>query len=318
MDLLSFLCFTLFIVGIIAGGLWVFNRSLQIVPEGSVAIVERSGEFKGVLNPGRHFLLPLDRIRDYVELQEFTETIHNDTVITHNATVIGLDLDVSFRIARYTPQKVPRNQRNQMQPVAVIQWNRIQVRERDVFNAVYNVDSWKEKTKREASAIMQDYFSMINLARDIFGNDGGAVKRISSAIRDMVNEETLKYGVEVTQAKIYNLALDEGTRMFLTAQKRSELQNALLLQQAESQRAIRDTLRMDNDQLLRWFEIEARKEAPPASEANFYIGEENRGMSLLPTTGPFSGQRPGGGGGGNGSGGGGGGGGKPGGGGPKK
>ncbi|HEX2910345.1 MAG TPA: SPFH domain-containing protein [Chloroflexia bacterium] len=288
MDFLPFLCFTVFIIGLIVGVVLFVTRSLQIVPEGTVAVVERSGEFQRVLNPGRHFLMPLDRIRALVELKEFTDIVHADTVITQNATVIGLDMDVSYRIARYVPQKVTRDQHNRMQPVAVIQWNRIQVRERDVFNAVYNVDNWQEKTKREATAIMHDYFSVINLARDIFGNDGGAIKRIASSIRDMVNDETAKYGVEVTNVKIYNLTLDEATRMFLTAQKRAEMQNALRLQEAKNQREIRDTLHLDNDQLLRWFEIETRKEKPIAPEANIFVGEEGFNTSLLPTTGPFS------------------------------
>ncbi len=288
MDFLPFLCFTVFILALIAGVVVLVLRSFEIVPEGSVAVVERGGEFRGVLNPGRHLLMPLDRIRALVELQEFSTTIHADTVITQNATVIALDMDVSYRIARYVPQKVTRDQRSRMQPVAVIQWNRIQVREKDVFNAVYNVDNWQEKVRRDAVAMMHDYFSMINLARDIFGNDGGALKRIASSLRDMINEETLKFGVDVTGVKIYNLTLDEATRMYLTAQKRAELQNTLRLQEAENQRQIRDTLHMTNDQLLRWWEIEARKDSPPTSEANIFIGDENRGGNLLPSSGPFT------------------------------
>ena len=305
MDFLPVLCFSVFVIGIVAGIFVFISRSFEIVPEGSVAIIERAGEFRGVLNPGRHFMMPLDRVRALVELQEFSTTVHADTVITQNATIIALDMDISYRIARYVPQKVSRDQRNQMQPVAVIQWNRIQVREKDVFNAVYNVDNWQEKTRREGMAIMYDYFSMINLARDIFGNDGNAINRIAKQIREMVNEETVKYGVEVTQVKLYNLTLDEGTRMFLTAQKRAEMQNTLRLQEAENQRRVRDTLRLDNDQLLRWWEIEVRKEAPPASEANFFIGDDARG-GMLPTTGPFSSQPRTSGGGGGGEGGGGG------------
>ena len=108
----------------------------------------------------------------------------------------------------------------------------------------------------------------------------------------MINEETAKFGVEVTQVKIFNLTLDEATRMFLTAQKRAELQNALRLQEAENQRQIRDTLHMSNDQLLRWWEIEARKESPPTSEANIFIGDENRGANLLPSSGPFTARQP--------------------------
>lgn len=292
MDFLPILCFSVFIIGLIAGVVVLVLRSFEIVPEGSVAVVERGGEFRGVLNPGRHLLMPLDRIRALVELQEFSTTVHADTVITQNATVIALDMDVSYRIARYVPQKVTRDQRSRMQPVAVIQWNRIQVRERDVFNAVYNVDNWQEKVRRDAIAMMHDYFSMINLARDIFGNDGGALKRIASSLRDMINDESLKYGVDVTGVKIYNLTLDEATRMYLTAQKRAELQNALRLQEAENQRQIRDTLHMTNDQLLRWWEIEARKEAPPASEANIFIGDEGRNTNLLPSSGPFTARQP--------------------------
>lgn len=288
MDFLPLLCFTVFIVGLIAVAYVFITRSLEIVPEGTVAVVERGGEFRGVLKPGRHFLTPFDRIRAIVELQEFSVTIPADTVITQNAIVIGLDMDLSYRIARYVPQKVPRDQQGQVAPVAIIQMNKLVVREKDVRSAVYGIDNWQEKTKREATAIMYDFFSMVDLERDIFGNDGGALKRIAGVIRDMANEEALKYGVEVTKVTLYNITLDEPTRMFLTSQRRARLQNKILLQQAESQRQIQQTLGLTNEQLLRWFEIEARKEKPPASEANFFIGEDRGATSLLPTTGPFT------------------------------
>jgi len=292
MDLLTILCFTVFVVGIVAAIFYFFTRSIEIVPEGLVAVIERGGEFRGILKPGRHFLTPLDRIRAMVELQEFSDTVQADTVITQNAIVIGLDMDISYRIARYVPQKVPRDQIGQTQPVPVIQMNKVMVREKDIRSAVYGVENWREKVKRDANAIMYDFFSMVDLERDIFGNDGGAIKRISGIIRDTINEETLKYGVEVTKANVYNITLDEPTRMMLTSQRRARLQNKILLQQAENQRQVQQTLGLTNDQLLRWCEIEARKENPPTSEANIIIGDEGHTTSLLPTTGPFTPRPP--------------------------
>ena len=108
-NLLPALCFGVFIIGLVAGGFMLFTRSLEIVPEGSVAIVERGGEFRGVLNPGRHLLMPLDRIRALVELQEFSTAIHADTVITQNATIIALGYgrELSNR-ALYTTKSHPR------------------------------------------------------------------------------------------------------------------------------------------------------------------------------------------------------------------
>jgi regulator of protease activity HflC (stomatin/prohibitin superfamily) len=266
--------------------------NVEIVPEGTVAVIERSGKFNRVMNPGRHFLMPLDRARAVVALQEFSETVMADSVITHNATVIGLDMDISYRIGRYTPQKVTVEQRRTMKPIPVIQWNKIQVREKDVFNAVYNVDNWQEKTKREATALMHDFFAMVNLERDIFGNDGAAIKRISQSIREMVNEETLKYGVEVTNVRIYNVDLDEPTRMYLSALKRARQQNELRVLEAESHREIRDRLSLNNEQLLRWFEIQARREAPPVNESNVYFEEHRSPVSLVPAGGPFAAPRP--------------------------
>ncbi len=288
MDFLPVLCFTVFIVGLVAGAFVFVSRSFEIVPEGSVAVVERAGEFRGVLNPGRHFLMPLDRVRALVELQEFSVTLHADTVTTHNAIEIALDMDLSYRVSRYQPRKVPLRQASNMNAVPVIQWNRIQVKEKDVFNAVYNVDNWQEKVKRDTLAIMQDYFSMINLARDVYGNDGFALRRIANIIRDMVNEEANKYGVEVTQVKLNNINLDEATQIFLNAQKRADMQNAMRLQLAENQRQIRETLGLNNDQLLRWWEIEARKEGPPTSEANFFIGDDSRTGGMIPATSQYT------------------------------
>ena len=84
MDFLPFLCFAVFTIGLVAGIYMFISRSIQIVPEGNVAVIERSGEFRGVLNPGRHFMMPLDRIRALVECaagrsrQTEGEVLHSD------------------------------------------------------------------------------------------------------------------------------------------------------------------------------------------------------------------------------------------------
>jgi regulator of protease activity HflC (stomatin/prohibitin superfamily) len=286
MEIIPFLFFLLVLFGMIWLVVSFILRGVQIVPEGTVAVVERQGRFLRVLDPGRHLLLPVDRIRQLVPLQEFDETLHADRVIMRNAVVIGLDMYIQYRVAHYQPQMVSQDQARRMTPEAVITWSRGRVRQRDVYSAVYNVDDWQEKTRKEALAVMQDALAMVDLAKDIFGTQVNALKQISAIVKRQLNERTLQYGVEVTDVNLFNPVVDDGTREFITSVKRAELQSRIQqieaeaqvrIQQleAENQARIQKTLGLSKEELLRWNRIEALKQISKNNPAaRIYLGAE--------------------------------------------
>lgn len=299
MDIIPFLFFLVILFGMIWLAIGFFTRGIKVVPEGTVAIVERQGRFLRVYDPGRHLLLPFDRVRQYVPVQEFDETLHADRVIMRNAVVIGIDMYIQYRIAQYQPQLVTPDQARRMQPEAVITWGRGRVRQRDVYNAIYGVDDWQEKTRKESLAVMQDCMAMVDLAKDIFGTQVNALKQISALVKRQLNERTQQYGVEVTDVNLFNPVVDDHTREFITSIKRAELQNRVKqieaesqvrIQQleAQSQAKIQQMLNLSQEELLRWHRIESLKQISQNNpQARIFVGgEEMARLEALDTEEP--------------------------------
>ncbi|MEI7556396.1 SPFH domain-containing protein [Candidatus Chlorohelix sp.] len=278
--ILPVLFFVLFI-GLIGGIVYtIFSRGIRIVPDGSVAIVERNGEFNRVLAPGRHFLFPLlDRISKMVELKEFEETLQIDNVLTGDMTLIDLDISITFRLAHYRPRMIKRDEAEVRRPRRVILWNKILIAEDDVYKAAVSVDNWKERAKRDAVTTLQDYFNTINYREEIYRSEQERARdpsvpaplpRISQALTSLVNEKTRGlseddrkkrgirpedprfrgYGVELTSLTISNVRPDEKALQLWDAERQARAEAQIRLIKAASDSRIRE-IEAQNERLIR-------------------------------------------------------------------
>jgi len=277
---LPILCFTLFL-GAIVFGIWtMLGRGFKIVADGTVAIVERQGEFNRVLSPGRHFLFPLlDRINKVVELKEFAEEQQIDNVLTGDMTTLSLDINLTYRIAHYKPRKLSRDDAENRRPKRVIIWNKILIAEEDVYKAAQTIDDWKERTKRDAVTTLMDYFNTINYREEIYRSEQDRARdpsvpaplpRIGQALVAMVNEKTRGlsederkrrgqrpddqrfrgYGVEVTSLSIYNVRPDEKALQLWDAERQVRAEAQIRLIQAASESRVRE-IEAQNERIIR-------------------------------------------------------------------
>ena len=256
MGFLPFLCFTLFLVGIIGGTIAVLARSFHKVEEGYAGLVERQGNFLRVLPPGRHFLVPMiDELVAVIELREFTETLPLDQVATRGGISIGISMDLSYRIVR---RRVDLGDGSNQR----VRRERLDVEPNAVYNAYYAVDDWKEKTRKEATAIVYNFFGKLDLIKDILGveRQGSGLKQIGNYTRQLLERITLEYGVEITAVNLFGLQLDENIRMFLTAERRAQTQARLRNIDTLSHLEVKNALGLSPDQILQYRYIEALKE----------------------------------------------------------
>jgi regulator of protease activity HflC (stomatin/prohibitin superfamily) len=287
MDIIPFLLFVFFLFLMIFLAARFLMSGVQIVPEGNVAIVERQGRFLKVLNPGRHFLMPLiDHIRTEVPLTEFDEIVPAMEVVLSNAAVVKVDLYIQYRVAHYYPKMVSPEEARRMQAEAVIVWERGRVRQSDIYKAVYTVDDWLDRTKKEAVTITKGYMATIDLRKDIFGGQVSALKQISAIIKRQLNERTCQYGVEVTDLAVSNPVVDDHTREFLNSISRTQLQSRIKQMEAEAQARIQqieaeaqakvqETLKLSQEELLRWQRTQALKEMSQNNPAaRIYVGSD--------------------------------------------
>jgi regulator of protease activity HflC (stomatin/prohibitin superfamily) len=256
MSFLPFLCFAVFVLGVIAGTGTVIVRGFQKVEEGFAGIAERQGNFLRMLPPGRHFLVPvLDELVAVIELREFTETIPLDQVSTRGGIAVGINMDLSYRIVR---RKAEASEGGGQR----VRRERLDVESNAIYNAYYAVDDWKEKTRKEATAIVYNFFGKLDLIKDVLGveRQGSGLKQIGNYIRQLLERTTLEYGVEITGINLFGLQLDENIRMFLTSERRAQTQARLRNIDTLSHLSVKETLGLNADQVLQYRYIEALKE----------------------------------------------------------
>jgi regulator of protease activity HflC (stomatin/prohibitin superfamily) len=278
--LLPILCFTLFI-GVILGTIYtLLMRGIKFVADGSVAIVERNGEFNRVLNPGRHFVFPIiDKVSKTIELKEFEETIQIDNVLTGDMTQIDLDVSITYRIAHYKPKMIKRSEADTRVQKRVILWNKVLIAEDDVYKAAQTVDNWKERAKRDVVTTLQEYFNTVNYREEIYRSERERTRdssmpaplpRISQALTAIVNEKTKGlgeedrrrrgirpdddryrgYGVEITSLNISNVRPDERSIQWWDAERQARADAQIREIRALSETRIRE-IEAQNESFIR-------------------------------------------------------------------
>src|SRR6516162_2768441 len=74
-------------------------RSIRVVRQSYVGIVERWGRYTRSLGPGVHLLVPfLDRLREVVDMKETVQPFAPQPVITEDNVTIGVDTVVYYQV----------------------------------------------------------------------------------------------------------------------------------------------------------------------------------------------------------------------------
>jgi regulator of protease activity HflC (stomatin/prohibitin superfamily) len=270
--------FALFLVLILYMIYRLVTGGINVVTEGTVGIVLRWGERNRVVPPGRHFLLPLiERMEREIDIKEFTDGIQADSVMTKGATSIALDMSVQYRIRRYTRRNMTQDDKTRLSNKPVVFWNNgVEVIAwEDVYRAAFDVDDWRQRTRKEAETAMYDYFTTIDYRTEIFNGQGNAIRRIADTLGRRVSDRTKAYGVEVLRINITRVDIDEETRTFLTAERRAWQEGQLRALQARNDQSIRQILGMDNvSDYLKWRQIESVRELYKNPNVRLNVNED--------------------------------------------
>ncbi|MEX2290200.1 MAG: SPFH domain-containing protein [Mycobacteriales bacterium] len=77
----------------------VLFKTVRIVPQASVFVIERLGKYSRTLEPGIHLLVPvLDRVRTQTDIREQVVGFPPQTVITKDNLVVGIDSVIYYSI----------------------------------------------------------------------------------------------------------------------------------------------------------------------------------------------------------------------------
>ncbi len=214
----------------------VLIKTVRIVPQASVFVIERLGRYSRTLEPGIHLLVPvLDRVRTRMDIREQVVGFPPQAVITRDNLVVGIDSVIYYSIT---------------DPAAA---------QYKIENVVIAIEQLVVTTLRNVVGGMQ-------LEEALTGRD-----HINERLAAVLDEATGKWGVKVNRVEIRGIEppptirdameqamrADRGKRAaILTAE--GQQQSAVLSAQGEKSAAV---LNAEADRAATILRAEAEKEA---------------------------------------------------------
>ena len=192
---MGFLIVLLIIVLVIA------FKSIKVVKQAEVYIIERLGKFHKVADAGLTIILPfLDHVRSVVSLKQQTMDIPPQGVITKDNVTITIDTVVFYQIT-------------------------------DPAKAVYEIQSLKKGIEYLAITTIRDIVGKMDLDETFSSRDA-----INQKLRVILDEATDRWGCKIDRVEIKDINPPADIRDAMEKQMNAERNKRALILEAEAQR----------------------------------------------------------------------------------
>jgi len=192
---MPFLIILLIIVLVIA------FKSIKVVKQAEVYIIERLGKFHKVADAGLTIIIPfLDHVRSVVSLKQQTMDIPPQGVITKDNVTITIDTVVFYQIT-------------------------------DPAKAVYEIQSLKKGIEYLAITTIRDIVGKMDLDETFSSRDA-----INQKLRVILDEATDRWGCKIDRVEIKDINPPSDIRDAMEKQMNAERNKRALILEAEAQR----------------------------------------------------------------------------------
>ena len=192
---MPFLIILLIIVLVIA------FKSIKVVKQAEVYIIERLGKFHKVADAGLTIIVPfLDHVRSVVSLKQQTMDIPPQGVITKDNVTITIDTVVFYQIT-------------------------------DPAKAVYEIQSLKKGIEYLAITTIRDIVGKMDLDETFSSRDA-----INQKLRVILDEATDRWGCKIDRVEIKDINPPSDIRDAMEKQMNAERNKRALILEAEAQR----------------------------------------------------------------------------------
>jgi regulator of protease activity HflC (stomatin/prohibitin superfamily) len=214
----------------------VLLRSVRIVPQQRMDVVERLGKYKRTLKAGLNLLVPfVDKVRTKVDMREQVVTFPPQPVITSDNLVVSIDTVLYFRVN---------------DPVA----------------ATYEIANFLSAIEQLTVTTLRNVIGSLDLERTLTSRD-----QINQHLSTVLDEATGRWGIKVTRVEIKAIEPPPSIRDSMEKQMRAERdrraailnaegqkQSQILTAEGEKQAAV---LRADGDRQARILQAEGQAKA---------------------------------------------------------
>ena len=200
-------------------------KTIKVVRQSEVYIIERLGKFHKVADAGLNIILPFfDHVRAVVSLKQQTMDIPPQGVITKDNVTITIDTVVFYQIT--DPQK-----------------------------AIYEIQSLKKAIEYLSITTIRDIVGKMDLDSTFSSRDS-----INTQLRQILDEGTDKWGCKVDRVEIKDIRPPADIRDAMEKQMNAERTKRAAILQAEGEKQAAVTIAQGNKE-AKILEAEADKEA---------------------------------------------------------
>ena len=197
----------IFFIVLIALILFIGFKTIKVVKQSEVYIIERLGKFHKVADAGLTIIIPfIDHVRSIVSLKQQTMDIPPQGVITHDNVTITIDTVVFYKIT-------------------------------DPAKAVYEIQSLKKGIEYLAITTIRDVVGKMDLDETFSSRDA-----INDQLRVILDEATDQWGCKVDRVEIKDITPPADIRDAMEKQMNAERNKRAQILQAEGERQAAVTL----------------------------------------------------------------------------
>jgi len=181
--------------------LFVFLRSVRIVPQARAAVVERLGRYIRTQSPGVAILVPfIDRMRPLIDLREQVVSFPPQPVITSDNLTVAIDSVIYFQVT-------------------------------DPRAATYEIQNYIQAVEQLTITTLRNVVGALNLEEALTSRD-----EINTRLRGVLDEATGPWGIRVARVEIKAIDPPPSIQDAMEQQMRADRNKRALILNAEGQR----------------------------------------------------------------------------------
>jgi regulator of protease activity HflC (stomatin/prohibitin superfamily) len=223
-------------VAIVLFAVITLAKSVRIVPQQRMDVVERLGKYKRTLSPGLNLLVPfIDAVRTKVDMREQVVSFPPQPVITSDNLVVSIDTVLYFKVV-------------------------------DPVRATYEISNFLQAIEQLTVTTLRNVIGSLDLERALTSRE-----EINKHLSSVLDETTGRWGIKVTRVEIKAIEPPPSIRDSMEKQMRAERerratilnaeghkQAAILTAEGEKQSQV---LRADGDRQARILQAEGQAKA---------------------------------------------------------
>ncbi len=193
--------FSVVVILFIFVGIPVLLSGIRIVKQYERGVVLTLGKYTGTRNPGLNIIIPIFQTMRKVDVRSTPVDIPKQEAITKDNVTVGVDAVVYFRVI-------------------------------DTAKAVLETTNYTYATAQFAQAALRDVVGNVEMDQLLSGRE-----EVSLQIKQIVDAETDKWGIDVENVKVQNIELPQDMKRAMAKQAEAERERRAVIINAEGEKA---------------------------------------------------------------------------------